>query len=238
VTHLFADDLKDGHILEVGSYNVNGSIRPFFQASYIKEYIGVDLTKGPGVDLVKSGHEIDYPDGYFNATVSCECFEHNPYWLPTFMNMIRMTKPGGLIIFTCASAGRLEHGTKRSISLDSPGTNITGIDYYKNLNRCDFEQNVIFADYFKEYRFFNIKSSHDLYFIGIKKGASEAKNHPWKTLEEEVASIGHMDKMNLGYLFYRLPLDILYKILNEGQYQTAGLTFTRAYTKIRKAIRH
>ncbi len=52
-------------------------------------------TEGPGVDVVSSGHALDFPDETFDVTLSCECFEHNPYWLETFRNMHRMTKAGG-----------------------------------------------------------------------------------------------------------------------------------------------
>lgn len=39
----------------------------------------------------------------YDITISCNCFEHNPYWRETFLNMHRMTKEGGL----CLS--RLKH---------------------------------------------------------------------------------------------------------------------------------
>ena len=39
-------------VLEVGSYDVNGSVRPLFEGA--KQYIGIDSRPGPGVDLVMS----------------------------------------------------------------------------------------------------------------------------------------------------------------------------------------
>lgn len=45
-------------ILEIGSYDVNGSVRKFFPESV---YTGVDLCAGPGVDLVGFGHEVALP---------------------------------------------------------------------------------------------------------------------------------------------------------------------------------
>src|SRR5215207_8155172 len=90
-------------VLEVGSYDISGSVRQHFAGC---DYTGVDLIPGPGVDVVGSGHEIAFDDGSFDLTVSSECFEHNPYWLETFVNMHRMTRPGGLVVFSCASRGR------------------------------------------------------------------------------------------------------------------------------------
>lgn len=103
--------IQNGRVLEVGSYDVNGSIRSMFPES---EFVGVDIVAGPGVDMVSYGHELDFPDGHFDITVSGECFEHDPHWRMTFLNMARMTRPGGLVAFTCASLGRPEHGTTRS----------------------------------------------------------------------------------------------------------------------------
>ena len=81
-------------VLEVGSLDINGSIRQFFSGC---EYIGVDLGEGKGVDLVAKGEELDFPDGYFKVVASCECFEHNPEWEATFRNMIRMCS--GLVFY-------------------------------------------------------------------------------------------------------------------------------------------
>jgi SAM-dependent methyltransferase len=156
-------------ILEVGSYDVNGSTRQIFAGS---DYIGADLCEGPGVDIVRSGHEIDFPDASFDLTISCECFEHNPYWVETFRNMHRMTKPGGLVVITCASRGRLEHGTPRANYYGSPGTSSLGMDYYRNLAQDDFTSALPLNELFDARRFFYIRKNHDLYFIGWKKGTS------------------------------------------------------------------
>jgi SAM-dependent methyltransferase len=159
-------------VLEIGSYNVNGSIRDLFSSA--THYTGVDLTEGPGVDLVGYGHELDLPDGSFDITLSGECFEHDQHWRDTFTNMVRMTKPGGLVVFTCASRGRLEHGTTRSVEASSPGTRAVGLDYYRNLNTDDF-QALPLASMFSKYRFWYQPTHFDLYFAGIKLGDSVAQ---------------------------------------------------------------
>ena len=95
-------------VLEVGSWNINGTVRDFFESP--STYIGLDIAPGKDVDVVCSGDQYD-TDIRFNTVISCECFEHNPKWLETFTNMIRLTKSGGLVIVTCATEGRTEHGT-------------------------------------------------------------------------------------------------------------------------------
>lgn len=156
-------------ILEIGSYDVNGSIRQFFQDS---NYTGVDLIEGKGVDIVGDGHTIDFSNDRFDMVISCESFEHNPFWKETFLNMIRMTKKGGLVVFTCATKGRPEHGTTRTSMVDSPGTIQMDWDYYKNLERKDFFKELPeFKSNFNRYIFMKNHKSKDLYFIGIKVGS-------------------------------------------------------------------
>ena len=167
VKRSLAGNLAGARVLEIGSYEVNGKIRACF--AECGTYVGVDLTEGPGVDLVGSGHELPFEDGYFDVTVSCECFEHNPFWAETFQNMIRMTRPGGLVLATCASTGRIEHGTRRSFPQSSPGTLSSGLDYYRNLTQRDFERAVQLHDLFDVFRFYFVRTHNDLYFVGRTK---------------------------------------------------------------------
>lgn len=160
------DYFTNSKVLEIGSWDVNGSIRNFFKDC---DYLGVDIAEGPGVDLVSKGEDISLPDVYFDVVVSCECFEHNVEWVRTFKNMIRMLKPGGLCIVTCATLGRSEHGTKRT-NADASLTALNNFpDYYKNLAPKDFRRNVDLNNGFESYRFFLNAYSKDLYFMGIKK---------------------------------------------------------------------
>lgn len=147
-------------VLEVGSLDINGTVRDFFTDC---DYIGVDLDEGPGVDVVAQGQELDYPDQFFDTVVSAECFEHNPYWLETFQNMYRMCN--GLVVFTCATEGRREHGTTRTTPSDSPFT--LNWDYYKNLTEDDFADSLNLNQMFQRHSFSVNHNSHDLYFWGL-----------------------------------------------------------------------
>lgn len=150
-------------ILEIGSLNINGTIRVFFEKC---DYTGVDVGEGKCVDVVCDGQNLNYSDNIFDTTASCECFEHNPFWLETFINMHRMTKPNGLLFFTCATTGRPEHGTKRNDKAASP---LANWDYYKNLEEKDFLEQIDINLMFKEYCFETNYNSKDLYFYGIKR---------------------------------------------------------------------
>ena len=159
---------KNTKVLEIGSLNINGSVRSFFEGC---DYIGIDLEEGPGVDIVCAGQDFQAPLQSFDVVCSLECFEHNPFWLETFVNMARLCRPGGLIFFTCATTGRPEHGTARTTPQDSPFTVNAGWDYYRNLTERDFRQQIYFDALF-QYSYFSVgASTRDLYFYGKMKEA-------------------------------------------------------------------
>lgn len=81
--------------------------------------------------------------------------------------MIELTKNNGVVVFTCASLFRKEHGTTRTTSADSPGS-MEKWDYYKNLFKKDFEKKLDMNKIFYKYQFYYNLFSDDLYFVGIK----------------------------------------------------------------------
>ncbi|GAB2897041.1 hypothetical protein GCM10027046_28220 [Uliginosibacterium flavum] len=168
VSRALSDSYRDLRILEIGSYDVNGEVRKVFEGS---SYVGVDLTEGPGVDVVCEGGTLDHPDASYELSISCECFEHNPQWVETLRNMHRMTRQGGVVLVTCATTGQLEHGTTRTSPKSSPGTQSVGWDYYLNLTEKDFRRSLTLDELFEQYFFIKNPYVCDLYFVGIKKGA-------------------------------------------------------------------
>jgi SAM-dependent methyltransferase len=164
----FTNHFVDKKILEIGSLNINGTIRDLFENC---DYTGIDVGQGDCVDIVCSGHLYDAPDNTYDVVVSSECFEHNPEWVATFKNMQRMCKPGGLVIMTCATTGREEHGTTRTSPKDSPLTIGIGWEYYRNLTEEDFRNemdvNAMFVDH-KFWQEIRPNNLNDLYFCGIK----------------------------------------------------------------------
>ena len=169
VSQEYPEFFQNKSVLEIGSWDTNGSIRSFFSNC---EYIGVDIAEGPGVDVVCKGQNLQYEPATFDVVVSCECFEHNPYWKETFTNMLRMLKPGGMCLITSATLGRKEHGTKRTnptASLTALNIDDGEVDYYHNLHKRDFESVFEFQDFFSYYKFFTNIYSRDLYLLAFKK---------------------------------------------------------------------
>ena len=156
-------------VIEMGSLDINGSVRGHFDAA---QYVGVDLGSGPGVDVVTPGQMLDEPSGSYDCAISANSFEHNPFWLETFINMLRLVREGGLVLFTCASTGYREHGTKRSSPESSPLTIEIGWDYYRNLTERDFTSRLDLRRWCKDWRFFVDRETYCLYFVALRGGLS------------------------------------------------------------------
>jgi SAM-dependent methyltransferase len=92
-------------ILEVGSSNVNGSLRDCGIPAG-SEYLGMDICKGRGVDLViPDPHSFPLEDETFDLVVSSSVFEHDPAFWITFWEMCRVVKPTGFIYLSAPASG-------------------------------------------------------------------------------------------------------------------------------------
>ena len=154
-------------VLDVGSLDINGNNRRYF-SNYT--YTGIDVAPGRNVDIVSTGHEYTSSELY-DVVISTECFEHDRHYKLTLKNCVALLKPGGMFIFTCATTGRPEHGTKKTTPQDSPLTiQIKDWeDYYKNLTEQDVRDVLDVNSIFNMYEFSIGHETHDLYFYGIKQ---------------------------------------------------------------------
>jgi len=169
----FPGSFEKVDVLEIGSLDINGSVRSCFAPN---RYIGVDVAHGPGVDEVCQGQLVGHPSGTFDVVISCECMEHNPFWVETVANMFRMAKPGGLVIVSCATTGRAEHGTTRTSGSDSPLSIGIGWEYYRNISLAMFRRTFNLHYWFDSYLLVANWDHCDLYFVGIKKPAPQGQS--------------------------------------------------------------
>lgn len=133
----FSKDRHFNKILEVGSRDVNGSVKPIFNYD---EYIGLDLINGANVDIVADAEKLldHFPEETFDLVLCVETLEHvkNP-WL-IVENMRKVLKPGGWMFITTPGTGHPQH--------DWPS------DYYRY-----FE--TVYKDvFFKDFEECNIKT--------------------------------------------------------------------------------
>lgn len=163
----FPHFFKGNNVLDVGSLDINGNNRFLFENC---SYLGIDVGDGLNVDLVSKTHEFDAPDNLYDVIISTECFEHDMYYNLSLINIVRMLSPGGLFIFTCATTGRPEHGTRRTTPADAPllSNYDTWSDYYKNLTEQDIRDVIDINIVFEKYAFEIEPRANDLYFFGIK----------------------------------------------------------------------
>jgi SAM-dependent methyltransferase len=105
--------------------------------------------------------------GSFDTVVSCETLEHLPHWRDAFENAVRMLKANGLMFVGCAGYGRRQHESERypSAAGNDPA-------YYRNLAPEDFA-GIDFESHFRFWTFLEDRTVHDLYFVGLGRGASE-----------------------------------------------------------------
>lgn len=95
-------------ILEVGSANINGSVRDMFNGN---PYVGIDLDVGPGVDVVMDAHHLAHmfgPDS-FELVLCLEMLEHDPNPWVTLQQIGQVLAPGGALILTCRGNYFPEH---------------------------------------------------------------------------------------------------------------------------------
>jgi hypothetical protein len=71
---------------------------------------------------------------------------------------------------TCATTGRLEHGTSRRSPGSSPSSLGIGWEYYRNLTAVDFRRAFALDKHFSYYRFWYNWFTFDLYFLGLRSG--------------------------------------------------------------------
>lgn len=100
---LTADEVKGASVLEVGSYDVNGSTRPYIESLGPSKYVGVDAQPGPGVDLVMDCENLTELGGEWDIVISTEMLEHVRDWQTCMEQLALIT--GDLLLITTRSPG-------------------------------------------------------------------------------------------------------------------------------------
>jgi SAM-dependent methyltransferase len=103
ITYIF----DPGAVLEIGSRNINGTVRQFF--SDAKQYIGIDMESGEGVDIVTDSHNLIYePDlrhKFFDTIICLETLEHDIDPFETMYQINCMLKHNGFLLISTPTFG-------------------------------------------------------------------------------------------------------------------------------------
>ncbi len=88
-------------VLEIGSWG-SDSLKQIFSRS---KYIGLDMQPGYNVDVVASSHLMPFEDSSIDIIISSSCFEHDPMFWVTFLEMSRILKPEQYMYICAPSSG-------------------------------------------------------------------------------------------------------------------------------------
>lgn len=133
-------------VLEMGSLNINGSVRKFFRNC---KYTGIDKTAGAGVDVVCLAHEAPFKDRSFDVVISTEMLEHDKYARKSMDTAMKLLKKGGILIVTAAGKGRPPHF--EHTGEDGHYENITQKIVVSSIGECVFDETR------EDIRFYKIK---------------------------------------------------------------------------------
>ena len=203
------NNIETKKILDVGSYDTNGSLRPIFEKG---QYIGVDMSPGPNVDIVANAHDLPFKKDHFDVVISSSCFEHDDMFWVSFIEMCRVVKQGGYLYVQAPSNGPYHGwpGDNWRFYIDSwvalerwaqkEGYDIELVDRY-------IDETTPAPDY-EGSRFWNDS-------IGIFRKRETIKC----SLDVKNIELGHLNTKYRGIDFYKSPFDyVIYQmIINEIQ---------------------
>lgn len=158
------NSFKNKKVLDVGSLDTNGTNRYLFTDC---DYTGIDVVKGPNVDIVSPLHLTNLKPNSFDTIISTNALEHDMYYKETLKKMVKLLKPYGLLVISAANMWP-EHGTISHEPQSSGSSQIKEwANYYKNINLFDLCSNLNIEKNFFSFGISVIKS--DIIFWGYKK---------------------------------------------------------------------
>jgi SAM-dependent methyltransferase len=90
-------------IIEIGAYQVPGQeeqidLRSLFPG---RDYRGIDIREGPGVDLVGDVEDLPFDDGSIGTVIALNTFEHVRRFWRGFEEIRRVLRPDGSLFVSC-----------------------------------------------------------------------------------------------------------------------------------------
>jgi SAM-dependent methyltransferase len=110
-TNIKKEEISDRDVIEVGSFDVNGSLRGHVMSLNPKKYIGIDMQPGKNVDIVCNAEDIidKFGKESFDFVLTTEMMEHVKDWQRVISNLKNVCRIGGTILLTTRSKGFGKH---------------------------------------------------------------------------------------------------------------------------------
>jgi SAM-dependent methyltransferase len=100
----YAKYKDSGTVVDIGSQDVNGSLKTACPERF--KYVGVDFQEAQNVDVILNDpYKLPFADQSVDIVVSSSCLEHAEFFWLTWLEMLRITKPDGLIYINVPSHG-------------------------------------------------------------------------------------------------------------------------------------
>jgi hypothetical protein len=106
-----------------------------------------------------------------------------------------------------------------------------------NLTQEDFERCFDVSDMFSDHHFYNVKSSHDLYFFGIKRGGI-CPVFNTEAIRQGVDTLANIRTRNAARTIARAPLGVMARILSERNFQNIAVPYTKGSVPDRKRCKN
>jgi SAM-dependent methyltransferase len=101
---VYGKSLPAGRVVDIGAQDVNGSLRELCPPQLA--YTGVDFVAGKGVEVVLTDpYKLPFEDGSVDVVVTSSVFEHSELFWLSFLEVLRILKPGGLFYLNAPSNG-------------------------------------------------------------------------------------------------------------------------------------
>lgn len=184
--NLKEEDIKGKRVIEIGSYDVNGSFRSIVESLEPSEYVGIDIVEGSCVDEVCSAEDVleRFGSESFDVVISTEVIEHVRDWQKVISNIKKICKENGIILITTRSYGFIYHPTpadywrfeKEDIENIFPDFEILKLEKDKELPGVFLKA--------RKPEEFNEKelSNYELYNIVVDKRVSKITDNDFKNL--------------------------------------------------------
>jgi SAM-dependent methyltransferase len=175
-------------VIEIGAFDVNGSLRTLIQSWKPASYIGVDIEKGKGVDVICKVEDLIDHFGLrqFDVVLATEVLEHVRDWRRAISNIKKICRANGVILITTRSQGFGYHAFPHDFwRYDiNDMVEIFGDCQIVKLERDDPEPGVLLKAKIKRNFVENDLSQHQLFSIILERRCREVDDMDIREYQE------------------------------------------------------